>query len=274
MTTENKSAPSLSETADTYLATIQSGMESATVEIRNFVRWFGPDKLPGQLGAPDIGAYAEKIAASCNDPQRRLTPVRGFLAYLHKQKWTVNNLSKHLTAKKSAGRSGSPPRPTSDPTVCLTLQGHDELKRELEKLISERPKIAEELEKARADRDFRENAPLDAAREHQAQVEARIRELNSILKTATIMETPQQVTSRIGMGDTVWITELNSGDEVCYTLVNTREANPMKGKISTISPTGKSLLGKAVGETIEVPAPAGVVCYRISRISYHNSPAV
>lgn len=272
MTSDENNPPTLADAADRYLNTLppQDG-ETAPQEIHSFVRWFGASRTLHEINIPDIGAYAEHVAAASTEPLKKLEPIRAFLSFAYKQKWSRTNLSVHMHVKKTTGKSTGPAKRNTITPVSLTRQGFEELKRELERLIAERPRIAEELEKARADRDFRENAPLDAAREHQAQVEARIRELETIFKTATVMDMPQQSASKIGMGDTVVLQEVSSGEEMCYTLVNSREANPMKGKISTISPTGKCLIGKVEGETIEVPAPAGTVCYRIKKVSQHNA---
>jgi len=272
MTSNKTNPPTLADAADSYLTTLpQQDRETAPQEIHSFVRWFGAGRTLHEINIPDVGAYAEHVAAASTEPFKKLEPVRAFLSFAYKQKWSKTNLSVHLHVKKTTGKSAGPAKRNTAAPVSLTQQGFEELKRELERLIDERPRIAEELEKARADRDFRENAPLDAAREHQAQVEARIRELETIFKTATVMDIPQQSASKIGIGDTVLLQEVSSGEEMGYTLVSSREANPTKGKISTISPTGRCLIGKAEGETIEVPAPAGTVCYRIKKVSQRNA---
>ncbi|MCX8126833.1 MAG: transcription elongation factor GreA [Dehalococcoidia bacterium] len=262
----------LAEAADRYLATlITKDSDTAPQEIHNFVRWFGPGRSLQEISAPDIGAFAEHIAASSVEPQKKLEPIRAFLSFAHKQKWSKTNLSVHLHAKKATAKGSSYAKRDTVTPVRLTAEGFEELNQELKRLIAERPRIAEELAKARADRDFRENAPLDAAREHQARVEARIRELEAILKRATIIDTPQQSASKISIGDTVVIQEVSSNEEMTYTLVSSREANPAKGKISTASPTGKCLIGRSEGETIEVIAPAGKVCYRIKKVLHNKA---
>ncbi|MEW6142652.1 MAG: transcription elongation factor GreA [Chloroflexota bacterium] len=271
MTSEKPKLPTLAEAAGRYLATLSSKDQGTTPqEIHNFVRWFGSGRTLYEINVPDVGAYAEHVASSSTEPQKKLEPVRAFLSFAYKQEWSKTNLSVHLHVKKTTGKSTGPVKRNTAVPVSLTQQGFEELKRELERLITERPRIAEELEKARADRDFRENAPLDAAREHQAQVEARIRELEAILKTATVMGAQSRPASKIGIGDTIVLQEISSSEEMCYTLVSSREANPTKGKISTASPTGKCLLGKSEGEAIEVSAPAGIVCYRIKKVLHHN----
>jgi len=272
MTSDKPDVPTLADAAARFLSSLPVQTRGITPqEIHSFVRWFGASRAFHELNIPDVGAYAEHIAISSTEPIKKLEPVRAFLSFAYKHKWSHTNLSVHLHVKKPTGKNTGPGKRNTATPVSLTQEGYEELKRELERLITERPRIAEELERARADRDFRENAPLDAAREHQAQVEARIRELETIFKTATVMDVPQQSASKIGIGDTVILQEVSSGEEMCYTLVSSREANPTKGKISTISPTGKCLIGKSEGETIEVPAPAGMVYYHIKKVSQRNS---
>lgn len=272
MTSEKPRPPTLAEAVDHYLTAIQpKDRDSALQEIHSFVRWFGSNRILCEIHVPDVGAYAEHVAMSSPEPQKRLEPVRAFLSFAYKQGWSRTNLSPHLHVKKTAVKSVSPTRRDTAAPISLTQQGFEELDRELKRLIAERPRIAEELEKARADRDFRENAPLDAAREHQAQVEARIRELEAILKTATVMDTFKQAATKIGIGDTVVLQDLSSNEEMCYTLVSSREANPSKGKISTASPTGKCILGRSEGDTIEVPAPAGIVRYLIKKVTHSGT---
>jgi len=275
MTSDKPKPPTLVDAADRYLATIPAQeRETALREIHSFVRWFGTSRTLYDVNIPDIGAYAEHVAAASTEPLKKLEPVRAFLSFAYKQKWSRTNLSVHLHIKKTTAKGSGTTKGKTPTPLSLTKQGFEELKSELERLIAERPRIAEELEKARADRDFRENAPLDAARERQGQIEARIRELEAILKTATVMNTPQRTASKIGMGDTVVLQEVSSKEEMCYTLVSSREANPAKGKISTVSPTGKCLLGKSEGDTIEVPAPGGTVCYFIKKVSQHNAQPI
>ena len=274
MTTDKTAitAPTLAAAATRFLDTLPpEEREKAHADVLLFVGWFGRETPLSALRIPEVGAYAERMFSTNPEPMKRLEPARALLIYAHKQKWTASNLSVHLRIKKTSVKSSGPAKHNSGSPVCLTDQGYADLTAELSRLKAERPRIADELEKARADRDFRENAPLDAAREHQAQVEARIRELEATMKSATIMAETQRAASRISMGDTVWLQDLSSGEEMCYTLVSSREANPLKGKISTASPTGKILVGKTQGETIDVAAPAGSVRYSIKKVAQRGS---
>jgi transcription elongation factor GreA len=122
------------------------------------------------------------------------------------------------------------------------------------------------MQKAAADKDFRENAPLAAAREQKAHLDGRIKEIEAILNQAKIIGEGQDI-SKAKFGDTVVLRDLSSGKEFSYTLVDPREANPVKGKLSAASPLGKAILDKETGQTVEVAAPAGTFCCRIESIT-------
>ena len=232
-------------------------------EINQFILWYGWKQPISELTPPKVANYAERIATSGADPTRKLAPVKAFLTYAKKEGLTRTNLSVHLRAKKvSAAVAAGKPLP---PVHALTPQGRAELETELARLKAERPRVAEELRRAAADKDFRENAPLDAAREYQGQLESRIRDLENILK-ATTLEQALPVAAKVRIGDTVRLYDLAGSEVVHYTLVSPSEANPAKGKISMESPAGKALLGKEEGQEAEVIAPIGKFCYRIEKI--------
>ncbi|MEW6034898.1 MAG: GreA/GreB family elongation factor, partial [Chloroflexota bacterium] len=150
--------------------------------------------------------------------------------------------------------------------------GYTRLKTELESLEEQRPHVVEEIRKAAADKDFRENAPLQAAREQQGYLEGRIRELEATLKSAKVVS--EQKRERIDAGDCVLLHDLASGDELSVTLVYATEANPALGRISMASPMGKALLGHAQGDIVEVAAPAGQLRYRVAGVNTSQaSPA-
>lgn len=148
----------------------------------------------------------------------------------------------------------------------LTQKGYDDIIIELSDLKSRRPTVLEEIRRAAADKDFRENAPLHAAREQLGYIDGRIQELESTLKNATIIAQNEHPSSRVCVGKTVALEALSSGKKQCYTIVGPKEANPADGKISHISPIGKALIGRNQGETVEVIVPAGKVQYRIDKV--------
>jgi transcription elongation factor GreA len=200
------------------------------------------------------------------DPIKKLEPVKAFLAQAQKEGWIKTNLALHLRVRKVPAKSAMGDKGQAPAPYRLTPQGYAELKSELANLKSKRPQVAEELRKARADKDFRENAPLDAMREYQGQMEARIKELEAILKSVAIVEHGQESTFKVEVGSSVRLHDLDSGEDLSYTLVNPGEMDPARGKISIASPTGKALLGRGEGEVIEVSAPAGKLRYHIESI--------
>ena len=116
------------------------------------------------------------------------------------------------------------------------------------------------------DKDFRENAPYDAAKHHQAEVEARIRQIEHTLAVAQVVDQKPLASNQVGLGSTVILEDLTHEEELTYTLVGTNEANPRAGRISIASPVGRALIDRRVGDEIEVQAPVGVIRYQIAQI--------
>lgn len=258
----------LGQVATEFLLNLASEQRlKAHQEINKFVRWYGENRPISKLTIPEVASYAEQISPSAIEAAEKLSIIKAFLTYAYKQGLTRTNLAPHLKTKKASPKATAT-KQYAHRKVTLTSQGYADLKAELAALKNERPRVAQELQKAAADKDFRENAPFEAAREHQGQLEARIRELESILKTATLVDTPDSDTHEVTFGDTVVLRDLVSGEEVNYTLVDASEANPLEGKISTASPMGQALLGRTKGQKVEVKAPAGILHYQIEDIKH------
>jgi transcription elongation factor GreA len=138
----------------------------------------------------------------------------------------------------------------------------------LEELKGERIKVVEDIKRAMEDKDFKENSPLDAAKERQGLVESRIRELESGLSTAEIINEGSKRTRhvRVVVGTKVTLKDTFSGKQVNYTLVDIREADVSSGKISTASPVGQALLDRTVGEEVSINVPKGTLHYTIEKI--------
>jgi transcription elongation factor GreA len=256
----------LGKAATEYLLSLTAEDRQKTqLEINKFVRWYGEKRILGDLTAHEVESYAGQITASTIEPQEKLDPVKTFLSYAHKQKLTRANLSVHLKVKKTSTKMPVSGRHVPK-KVSLTAQGFKNLKEELNALQNERPQITAEIRKAAADKDFRENAPLEAAKEYQGKVEARIKELEATLQAASIIDGKHVEDVIVTIGDTIVITDLAYNEQIQYTLVDTWEADPGKGKISVVSPIGQALLGHHKGDEIKVNAPAGVIQYKIDDI--------
>ena len=248
--------------ANFVLSLLPQDREKTQVEIYKFIRWLGLRRTVNELGPTDVASYAEQITPSA------AKPIKSFLTYIRKKEFINVNLAPHLRAKKSSSKLVTS-RQGSQRQTILTAQGYAKLEAELTSLKNRRSDVIEELRKAAADKDFRENAPLEAAREQKARLEGRIEELESTLKLAKIMG-ESQVAPRIKMGDTVILYDLLSGKESTYALVDPREANPTKGRLSVVSPLGKVLLDKEKEQLVEVAAPAGIFNYRIVDIQHRE----
>ena len=258
---------SLGEAAGRFLASLSSDEgKLSQQEIYKFVRWYGWERPLSGLTAPEVGNYAEHLSLSDADHIRKLELVRAFLIYARKEAWTKISLATYLKAKKGKVRSRPVARSNSRETVSLTQEGYDKLEAELASLRKRRPQIIEEMQKAAADKDFRENAPLEAAREERGYLEGRIGELEETLKSAAIIGEGHKSTIKVSIGDKVILCDMTSNEELCYTIVGSREANPSKGKISEVSPIGKAIVRHRQGEVVGVLTPACKFSYRIEKI--------
>ena len=142
----------------------------------------------------------------------------------------------------------------ADEKFYVTKEGLDELLKEQDNLIHVvRDEVILELQEARAQGDLSENADYDAARDHQARVEARIRELEAMIANAEIIEGDKETSSKtVRLGSTVTIKDLASEEEETYTIVGSIEADRLNGKLSNITPLAVALLDNKLGDIVEV----------------------
>jgi transcription elongation factor GreA len=266
MTNRDVQSPSMGQGATRFLATLSAVKRDASQpEVYKFARWYGWERPFSGLAGPAVASYAEQMSVSDTDYTRRLELVRAFLAYAKKAGWTGTNLATHLKTKKSKAAPAGGGRGLPE-TVALTQQRYDEMVAELKVLKDRSRHLVGEMQRAAADKDFRENAPLQAAREERGHVEGRIKELDEALKVATIIEEKKEPAVKTIVGDSIVLEDLASGEELRYKIVDPREVDASRGKISLASPLGKALLGRKSGETVEINAPAGRLRYRIQRV--------
>jgi transcription elongation factor GreA len=261
-------APGLGEAATRFLAGLSpEEREASQQEVYRFVRWYGRERPLAGLTAPEVANYAERLSLSDTNYTKKLELIRAFLVYAKKEGWSKTSLASQLKAKKSKTLTKSSSRRGVSQAVSLTQQRYDELKAELEVLKGKRLESIDEIRRAAADKDFRENAPLEAARERRGQIEGQIEEVEETLKSAVIIDGKgKKDTLKVGIGDSVVLLDLASGREVRYTIVSPREVDPTQGKISSVSPIGRALIGCSQGEVVEVVAPAGKLRYQISQV--------
>lgn len=152
--------------------------------------------------------------------------------------------------------------------VVLTYEGLEKLEKELEHLkIFRRKDVAEKIKQALAFGDLSENSEYDEAKNEQAQIEARIVQIENMLKNAKVIDEDDIDTNTVSLGVKVKVKDLSYDEETEYTIVGSTEADPSAYKISDESPVGAALIGKKTGELVEVSVPAGVLKYEILSIA-------
>lgn len=153
----------------------------------------------------------------------------------------------------------------------ITKKGYEALRAELDRLRKvERPKNIEAIAEARSHGDLSENAEYDAAKERQGFIESRINELEHKLAEARIIDTSKLSSETIVFGATVILMDVQANQRKQYTLVGQDEADLKNSKISVQSPVGKALIGRRVGDLVEVTTPAKVVEYEICEIRFEE----
>ncbi len=148
--------------------------------------------------------------------------------------------------------------------IPFTPEGLERIKKELEHLIKvERRNVVKAIEEARAHGDLSENAEYESAKEKQAYIEGRIQELSGILANAEVIPTLKNVPDKVQFGVKVKLLNLDTDEVVTYKIVGPYEADPSNGSISVYSPIARALIGKEVGEEVQVNTPSGVKNFEI-----------
>jgi len=152
----------------------------------------------------------------------------------------------------------------ADKKVVLTYEGLKKREEELEELKTIRRKeVAEKIKEARGQGDLSENAEYDAAKEEQAEIEARIVLLEKMLRNAEVIDEEEVSSDKISVGCTVKLYDVEFEEEIEYTIVGSAEADPMEGRISNESPVGAGLIGHGIGEEVTIAVPDGEIVFKI-----------
>lgn len=152
-------------------------------------------------------------------------------------------------------------------TNYVTKETFEKMKTELQHMKGvERPAASHAIAEAREKGDLKENAEYDAAKEAQGMLEAKIKQLEGVIANARILDESNIDTSKVSILTRVTLINLNTKKNVTYKIVSEKEADLKLGKISVTSPIGHSLLGKTVGDTVDVQVPAGVLKFKIEKI--------
>ena len=248
-----------------YITALAPAERPTVVPVLNqFGRWFGVERGLAEIDAVQLERFQEQLAASGIDPTSRLEPLRTFLSDARTRKLIPVALASYVKIKrKSAAERQSLGKPVVIETIDVTRAGFEQLNVELQRLESaDLPAAIASMQRAAADKDFRENAPYDAAKEHRAVIQRRIDEIKETLAHATIVDETSE--DRVGVGTRVVVRDLDEDEEFAYTLVGPGERGI--GKISTQSPVGRALLDHIVGDVVSVTVPAGIHKYRVEKI--------
>lgn len=155
----------------------------------------------------------------------------------------------------------------SDKSFEMTLAGVNRLKEELDlRKVTTRQEVAERIKVALSFGDLSENSEYDDAKQVQAENEARIAEIEDLLKNVRVIDDEDISTSTVSVGSSVTLKDEESGESVVYTLVSPQEEDILENKISTASPMGQAIVGKKKGASITVIAPGGASKYKLTRI--------
>ena len=264
---EAASATSLGQAVSTYLTALSpADREAYGPVLSRFVRWIGPERDLNAILPIELERYQEQLGEVGIDPTRSLEGLRNFLAEARKRGWTATNMAVHVKIRRKATTNRGGGGSTGDaPRVEMTQQGLEALQHELDRLENEvRPVLTESMQKAAADKDFRENAPYHAAKEELANVQTRINTLRATISAAAVVQ--RAAGDRVGLGTRVVLRDLDADEELSFTLVGPGEIDARRGRISIQSPVAQSLTDRLAGEEVVVQTPAGATRYLIERI--------
>lgn len=236
--------------------------------VRKYVEFAGQDVWITSITGSHVEYYRDsQIQPTDPAAPERVAALKDWFQFLKKRNYTEANFGVHVRVKKSGARTGNAATQVriEQQSIEMTAEGVEGLEKELQELQEARPQIIKAIQEAREDKDFRENSPLEAAREALAFNEQRQREIESVLKRAVINESGSGDLSSVG--SFVKVTRLDTNNTDTWKLVGAREANAGEKKISVESPVGKALLAKRAGDTVTVEAPSGVLEFRIEEVS-------
>ncbi len=237
--------------------------EGARQAINRFLSHVGPATPIVELNPNGIERFQQIMGDNTTDLESKLRPVKEFLRYCWKEReWCEQNLGNHLKIKRSAGGVRTTGNFTHEEaeTFEMTAEGLEHLKRELSEAEARMPDLIQAVAAAREDKDIRENAPLEAAREQQERLSSRIDELRYQIDRAVVREAADTGRAQIGSLVTVVVVDsegAEQGQSKEYTLVGTTQANAAERRISVDSPLGRGLLDQQANRVIEIDAPSG-----------------
>lgn len=250
--------------------------EPARQAINRFLSHVGPDTPLVELSPNGVERFQQVIGDRTPNLDEKLRPVKELLRYCWRQGYCDQNLGNHLKVKRigsGANSSGTFTHEAAE-TFEMTAAGLRQLEEELALAEERMPEVIQEVAAAREDKDIRENAPLEAAREEQERLRSRMDELEYRIARAVVREALD--TGRAQIGSVVSVVEIDAGGTEHqltreYTLVGTSEAKASEQKISVDSPLGRGLLDQRAGNVIEFDAPSGRKRFRLLSVATGSS---
>lgn len=258
----------LAEALSDYVKTLKPEVQSThAAYVRKFVEHYGETQSIASITGSRVESFAEvNIRPSDPAAAERVAALKTWFQYLKKQNYTAQNFGIHIRVRRTTGsRATSAAVRIEAQPIEMTAEGIETLKTELQSLEARVPDLIGDVARAREDKDFRENSPLEAAREALAYNEGRRKEIEQTLKRAVVVDRKGDDASAVG--SVVTVTKLDDGRQFNYRLVGPREANAREFKISVDSPVGKQLLGRRAGDEVSVSVPSGVIEYRVDQVS-------
>jgi len=236
--------------------------------VRKYVEFAGHDVWITSITGSHVESFREAQILP-TDPQapERVAALKDWFQFLKKKNYTGTNFGVFVRVKKTttSRSSGVTQVSIEEETITMTAEGVESLRRELDELNQTHPEIIKAIQEAREDKDFRENSPLEAAREALAFNEQRRRAIETALKRAVVAD--NLTTDVSAVGSTVSVTRADNGAKGVWKLVGPREANARDQKISVESPVGRALLGKRAGDLVSVETPSGSLEFRIDEVA-------
>lgn len=273
MTNESQSATvtqiTLGDALTEYLASLKPAQRHEQERyVRNYVDHADPQTNCSFLTGSRVESYAEaQIRSADPNAQRRVEALKAWFQFLKKKGYTQANFGVNVRVRRTGGRAGAAAVRIEEAPLEMTADGIETLKRELAVLEAQVPELVKAIEVARSDGDLRENAPYHAAREALAFSNDRKQRIESSLKRAVVVDSSGRDEGVAALGSMVTVTHVERASQETYQLVSSREANARERRISVESPVGKVLIGRRVGDEVEVVAPQGTMRYRIDSVA-------
>lgn len=261
----------LGEAAANYLSALSNAKREAVSQaVMNFVRWYGVNHKPDNIAPHRLAKYAESQPAN-TDGADKVKAVREFLNSISKAGLSDKGLSSHLKVKRLKSKhlaKASVKKQNQADSLELTPDQKVQMESELSDLKEKRMLVLEDIKRAAADKDLKENAPYHAAREEKAKLDGKVGELEMLLKHSLVGKASghRKKGTKVELGRSVVVKNLSCGTLSKYKLVIPREVDARNGCISPVSPIGKAVMGCSVGDTIEVVAPSCMIKYCIEAI--------